>query len=116
MRWNDGQVLALIGGFTQAQSAHHGRPAACSASVNFMNRWASVWWSVTITPASRKLACTAAASSTAARSRQKVSSLLVSRPIPLATSGSMSYRSSSPRFRTPISVEAWYQPLNGAHG
>jgi hypothetical protein len=46
-------VLALMGGLTHDQSAHHGRPEASSASANRMNRRASVWWSVAITPAAR---------------------------------------------------------------
>jgi len=105
-----------MGGLIQAQSAHQGRPASSSASMNRMNRTDSLWWSVAITPAALKLCCAATASSTAARSRHRVLSREVSRPMPAATAGSMSYREASPRSRTPTSVPAWYQPLNGAHG
>jgi len=109
-------ALALMGGLTHDQSAHHGRPEASSFSANCTNRRASVWWSVAMTFAARKLCWTATASSTAARSGQKVATEDMSRPMPAATAGSMLYRSGSPRFRTPTSVLAWYQPLNGAHG
>jgi hypothetical protein len=111
-----GVVLALMGGLIHDHSADQGRPEACSFSANRMNRRASLWWSVAMTRAARKLCWTATASSTAARSGQKVATEETSRPMPAATAGSMLYRSGSPRFRTPTSVLAWYQPLNGAHG